>query len=57
MNTRTYSCPKCVDDITVEGEQLRTKCERCNTWFHVNDDYEHVDGMWRDRTTLDEITL
>jgi hypothetical protein len=53
---KEYPCPVCGDAIEFDGNDITNVCKSCNTLIQINYDAEFVDGMWRDRSILNEVT-
>lgn len=52
----TYSCSTCDEDLEVYETDIMTVCKCCGKWWRIDNDAEFVNGMWRNLTTLKDIT-
>ena len=50
-----YECPKCFDEIEVEGGDNETTCPSCKARLAMHWDAEFTEGRWRDLTQVREI--
>lgn len=49
---KTYNCPKCDEEHTLDENQVRVTCLECQSELWLEADGEFRDGHWRDLSRL-----